>query len=92
MAQYKHRRLTGLKTLNTGINDKSFGRTMLTVIFVLLLMLLVVGFLSIGINFTNDSEPVAITDDGTIYLSDDLALDDAQSSHVTDGWTFVRRR
>ncbi|MCQ2502649.1 MAG: MFS domain-containing histidine kinase [Saccharofermentans sp.] len=89
MAQYKHRRLTGLKTLNSGINDKSFGRTMLTVIFVLLLMLLVVGFLSIGISFTNDTEPVAITEDGTIFLSDDLALDDAQSSHVTDGWTFV---
>ena len=89
MAQYRHSRLGSLKFPGSDTRNRTFGGTMLAFIFVLLLVLVIAGVISIGITFTTDTTPVYNEDKGTLILSDTLALDGPYSSHVTGGWTFV---
>ena len=89
MAQYRHSRLARLKLSDSDVNGRTFGGTMLAFIFVLILMLVAAGIVSIGITFTTDSTPVPNPANGTLVLSDMLALDGPYSSHVNEGWSFV---
>lgn len=89
MAQYKHSRLSGLKSSGSDAHARTFSNTILTFFLALILMLLVAAFLSIGITFTTDSTPVEITENSVFVLSDKLALDGPHSAHIKEGWTFV---
>ncbi len=89
MAQYKHSKSFRLRTEGTLTRNRTFGGTMLTFIFALLIVLVIAGVISIGITFTTDSTPVPNPDKGTLVLSDALLIDGPYSSHITEGWTFV---
>ena len=89
MAQYRHSRFTRKKLPGSDAHGRTFGGTMLTFIFALLLVLVVAGIVSIGITFQTDTNPVANPAKGTLVLSDTLALEGPYSSHVNNGWTFV---
>ena len=89
MAQYKHSRLSSIRLAGSDSHTRTFGGTMLTFIFALLLMLVIAGVISIGITFSTDSTAKINDAKGTLELTGDLALDGPYSSHVTEGWTFV---
>ncbi|MBR3462756.1 MAG: hypothetical protein IKH20_08765 [Clostridiales bacterium] len=89
MEDYRQRRLVRNKLSGSDAHGRTFGGTMLTFIFALLVVLVVAGIVSIGITFTTDSNPVANEARGTLKLSDTLVLEGPYSSHVNEGWTFV---
>ena len=88
MAQYKHSRLGSLKLSGLDNHNRTFGGTMVTFIFALLLMLVIAGIFTISVTFTSDS-PEEVSEDGAIILSDDLANGGIYSDHINGGWTFV---
>ena len=88
MAQYKHSRLASLKLSGLDNHSRTFGGTMVTFIFALLLMFVIAGIISISVTFTSDS-PQEVSDDGAIILSSELAKGGIYSDHINGSWTFV---
>ena len=88
MAQYKHSKLVGFKFTDPDTHSRTFGGTMLTFIFALIIMMVMAGILSIVITYANE-HPTNYSKDGALILSEDLATGGIYSDHIPGGWTFV---
>lgn len=88
MAQYKHSKLVGFKFTDPDTHSRTFGGTMLTFIFALIIMMVMAGILSIVITYANEY-PTNYSKDGALILSEDLATGGIYSDHIPGGWTFV---
>ncbi|SDX73509.1 Signal transduction histidine kinase [Ruminococcaceae bacterium YAD3003] len=88
MAQYKHSKLVGFKFTDPDTHSRTFGGTMLTFIFALIIMMVMAGILSIVITYANE-HPTNYSKEGALILSEDLATGGIYSDHIPGGWTFV---
>ena len=88
MTQYKHSKLVGFKFTDPDTHSRTFGGTMLTFIFALIIMMVMAGILSIVITYANE-HPTNYSKDGALILSEDLATGGIYSDHIPGGWTFV---
>ena len=88
MAQYKHSKLVGFKFTDPDTHSRTFGGTMLTFIFALIIMMVMAGILSIVITYANE-HPTNYSKDGALILSENLATGGIYSDHIPGGWTFV---
>ena len=88
MAQYKHGKFVGFRFTDPDTHSRTFGGTMLTFIFALILMLVMAGIISIIVTYSN-AFPANYDDNGALILSDNLSTGGIYSDKIPSGWTFV---
>ena len=88
MAQYKHSKLVGFKFTDPDTHSRTFGGTMLTFIFALIVMMVMAGIIGIAVTYANEY-PTNYSNDGALILSEELATGGIYSDHIPNGWTFV---